>query len=135
MFIGCEKATSSWNDYYWVDNVETLEELMEQIQNKIPIMGKKVDHKYLYTVVAASDIYPTLIYLSSYTNVYKANLFFLEDKKLEEVMNEQCKNCIHNDNFLGCTMRYKPDNDKRCANFELVYRKRLFRKNKGVEKN
>lgn len=118
MFVGC-KDSSGYPDYYYIDNVNTLEELQEYVQNKMPVMGMKVDHRYNRSAVLKSDCYKTLIYLNNYFEVYKSNLYFVEEDFLEDLLKEKCRNCLnYDDRYFGCEARFKPDDENMCANYK-----------------
>lgn len=117
MFIGCENS-SGYPDYYYIENIETLEELQEYIQNKMPIIGYKVEYKYKNSAVLKENTYKGLVYLNNYLNIFKAYLYFIEPEQLDRLDEKRCKICTKNNNMFGCMSKYKPDVEKLCANYD-----------------
>lgn len=115
MFIGCERG--SYPDYYYIEDIESLEELQEYIQKSMPIMGRKVNHKYNSSAVLQEDTYRGLIYLNNYLNIYKSALYFIDQKRFEE-LKTNCKTCTNYNETWGCSSKYKPDDETICANYK-----------------
>lgn len=116
MFIRCE--TQNYPDYYYIDGIESLEELQEYVKNNMPIMGRKIEHRYVRSAVLEDDCYPTLVYLNNYLNIYKTNLYFIDEKLLNKLQKEKCSTCLNYCQYWeGCDSRYKPDETNICANY------------------
>lgn len=115
MFIGCERG--NYPDHYYIEGIESLEELQEYIQKQMPIMGRKVDHRYNRSAVLREDTYCGLIYLNNYLNIYKASLYFIDQELLNQLNQEKCKSCTEYNDGWGCFSRYKPDDENICANY------------------
>lgn len=116
MFIGCENS-SGWNDYYFIEGVESLEELQSYVQNKMPVLGRKVDRKLKRTIAIEEDSITSLIYLNNYYNIFLATLYFMSKKEHKKLEEEKCITCLKFGSF-GCQSKFNPDDLKMCGNYK-----------------
>lgn len=121
MFIGCDDSTG-YSDYYWIDNINSLEELQNYIQNKLPIMGSKVSSRFRRSIVSKDDTYSTLIYLNNYNNIFTASLYFMNDEDIDRLIKERCNSCKNYNYTFGCFSRFRPQEEIQCSNYtEEIY--------------
>nr|WP_082970869.1 DUF3939 domain-containing protein [Mycobacterium sp. E3298] len=118
MFIRCEKAGSGWGDFYWIENVQSIEELQEYLQNHMPVMGFKIDYRHKSTIVIKEDIELNLIYLNNYLNLAERRFYFMTTEEYNILNESKCKKCSNYDSVFGCIKKYRPDQNIGCVNYE-----------------
>lgn len=140
MIICCNKGIDSLsNNYYYLVDFDSIEELQEYIHDKLPIMGREIElglngkRTYLDEDISRE----MLIYLNKYTHIYETQLTYLTDEQYE-LLEKQCETCkFYKYVGLGhykCQYVFNPNEDYYCKCYleksDWFYRiTKLFKKN------
>ena len=105
-------------DEFVVEDVETLEELQELIEEQQPIKALFIPRFYHWNIIVDDTLSYELVYLNNYNRVYDITKYIINREELRELNNNQCNKCTLARSDYGFNCRYKPDENKQCSNYD-----------------
>ncbi len=135
MLIAC--SNGEWSDIYYVEEVDTLEELQEYVKEKRPVLCYKTSYIYRGRISLYEEMSKELVYLDNYKHIYEPVRYLMTKEELDKLTKIQCHNCQWGDGSLSGSLRcrYEPDNDGGCVNYVQTFSLREWLKGCFVRKN
>jgi hypothetical protein len=126
MFIKCsgEHAFGGrTSDIFYIENMNSLDELDEYVTNKVPIKCKEPDTFYKWNIAAQEQMPNRLVYLNNYLKISKIHYYLMNKEERKYIYDNICKGCSMDNEALSSALRcsYVDDGKGGCKNYEESY--------------
>ncbi|GAV11464.1 hypothetical protein [Paenibacillus sp. NAIST15-1] len=123
MFIECYgdyTIVGRISDVFYIEGVESLEELQEIIKSKTPIECWEPTMYDKGRIAYSEGLRKRIVYLNNYMKIKQRHFYLLDQNERKEIENKVCKTCKCNDgSFTGAlSCNYHASSNEGCLNYE-----------------